>query len=60
MRVTVLVRGAFLSDDAPKRVKICGFGGVEGTPALHVKNGVVEFLNLTDERGDELPQDARR
>ena len=60
MRIAVLVRGALLSDDAPKRVKICGFGGVEGTPALHVKNGVVEFLNLTDERGDELPQDACR
>lgn len=51
--------GAFLSDDTPKRVKVRGFGGVEGTPALHIQHGVVKLLNLANEHGDELPQHAR-
>jgi len=59
VRIAVLVRGALLSDDAPKRVKVCGFGGVEGTPALHIQHGGVKLLNLANEHGDELPQHAR-
>ena len=59
VRIAVLVRGALLSDDTPKRVKVCGFGGVEGTPALHIQHGVVKLLNFTDQHGDELPQHAR-